>query len=166
MNEQEFRELPRALRECFQALTDEQFANHPEVIKAQQCVAAAETVHRASAETAHRLRTRRAQVEVLGDTCRKHAAELHENRLLQIADALAVTGVDVLVDADAKLAGQVEHLWLVAEAVPVALTNIDLQIKEASRRTLSASEDFLGATEALRGTLDELKLDEARRGFA
>lgn len=163
MNEQAYRELPRHIRERFSAIADSNFDGHPKVVAARKRVEQAEAGHRLACEKAHQLRTRREQVEVFGETCRTKAREFHEHRIQNLADVLAVQGTDVLVTVDTEVRDTIEQFDAIAEAVPVAIRQMDRQLVELNRRTHAAARDTETAEENLRGVLDALRLEKARQ---
>lgn len=165
MTETEFRALPSGVRVRFQAIEDRAFEQHGEVIAAREHLEACETKHRRAAEEAHKVRTRRAQVENLAGVCREARINLHATRRQLVADALAVAGTDVSIDFDAKVRDEIERMDLVIDSVPVAIANIDAHLVELNRRTQAAARDVEAATDAVRATLDKLKLAEAWRQY-
>lgn len=165
MTETEFRALPSGVRVRFQAIQDSAFDQHSEVITAREHLEACETKHRRAAEEAHKVRTRRAQVENLAGVCRETRATLYATRRQLVADALAVAGTDVSVDFDTKMRDEIERLDLVIDSVPAAIVSIDAHLVELNRRTQAAARDVEAATDAVRATLDKLKLAEAWRQY-
>lgn len=166
MTEQEYRELPRHIRERFGAIADDTFDKHPSVVDARKRIEQAEAAHRAACEEAHQLRTRRVQLESFAETCRIKRREFQEHRLQIVADALVVSGTDVLISVDSDTRDTIERFEMLGEAVPVALDQIDKQLAELNRRIHAAANDGQTADENLRGVIDRLKLEEAQRQAA
>lgn len=166
MTENDYRELPRHIRERLGAIPDSTFDEHPKVVTARKRVEQTEAVHRSACEKAHQLRVRREQVEAFGGTCRTKAREFQEHRIQNLADALAIQGTDIPIAVDAEVRDTIEQFKVVAEAVPVAITQMEKQLVELNRRTQSAARDVETAEENLRGVLDALRLEEARRQAA
>lgn len=163
MTEQEYRELPRHIRERFGAIADDTFDKHPSVVAARKRIEQAEAAHRAACEQAHQLRTRRVQLESFAETCRVKRREFQESRLQMAVDALVVSGTDVLIAVDDTVRDQIERFDMLGEAVPLALGQIDAQLVQLNRRIHTAANDSQNADEHLRGVLDRLKLEEAQR---
>ena len=163
MTENEIRDLPTHIRERFRNIDDVAFDDHPQVVTARERLEIADTAHREAAETAHRLRTRRTQVEAFRDKVALLRQELRETRLQTMADALIVSGLDVNIAADNGIRDQIEHFNLIIESTPLALANIDDQLIELHRRVQHRAADVSNADDALRGLLDTLKLEEAQR---
>lgn len=165
MTETEFRALPSGVRVRFQAIQDSAFEQHGEVIAAREHLEACETKHRQAAEETHKVRTRRAQVENLAGVCREARINLHTTRRQLVADALAVAGTDVSIEFDTKMRDDIERLDLLIDSAPEAVKNIDAHLVELNRRTQAAARDVEAATDAVRATLDKLKLAEAWRQY-
>ena len=155
MTENEIRDLPTHIRERFRNIDDVAFDDHPQVVTARERLEIA--------DTAHRLRTRRTQVEAFRDKVALLRQELRETRLQTMADALIVSGLDVNIAADNGIRDQIEHFNLIIESTPLALANIDDQLIELHRRVQHRAADVSNADDALRGLLDTLKLEEAQR---
>ena len=163
MNDQQYRELPRNIREKFSSLRDEQFADHPDVVAARQRVDAAEAAHRSACEAAHQLRTRKVQIDNLTQALQAQRQELHNSRIQHVADALVTQGaVDVSREADRELAGRISDIDLVLEAVPRAQSDVDTQLVALNRRIQLAANDCQSAAEDHRAVLDALKLAAAQ----
>lgn len=162
MNHQQYLELPRNVREKFNDLRDEQFAEHPDVVAAQERVEAAEAAHRQACEATSKLRQRKVAVGAIGDAVLAKMRELHAIRVQAVCDALLVDGTDVSVTFDVSLRDDTERLALTAEAVPIAIAQADEQLVALNRRIHLAANDVQSATEHLRGVLDGLKLTAAQ----
>lgn len=163
MTEAEYRALPRGVREKFSSMSDEQFADHPDVVAARQRVDAAEAAHRSACEAAHQLRTRKAQIDNLAQALQAQRKELHNSRIQHVADALVTRGaVDVSREADRQLAGRISDIDLVLEAAPRAQSDVDAQLVAVNRRIQLAANDCQSAAEDHRAVLDALKLSAAQ----
>lgn len=163
MNDQQYRDLPRNVREKFSSLNDDQFASHPDVVAARQRVDAAEAAHRSACEAAHQLRTRKVQIDNLTQALQAQRQELHNSRIQHVADALVTQGaVDVSREADRELAGRISDIDLVLEAVPRAQSDVDTQLVALNRRIQLAANDCQSAAEDHRAVLDALKLAAAQ----
>lgn len=165
MNEHQYRALPRNVRECFSTIKDEEFANHPEVMAARQRLELAGSRHRQACETAHQLRTRKAQLEAKSaeiQASKRAAIELRLARLVghfhhdEAFDA----------DADLDLARNVERFEFMALAIPEAMRTLDGDLAVTNRDIQNIVREIQSAEEELRGTLDDLKLAEAKRRVA
>ena len=166
MTENEIRDLPTHIRERFRNIDDAAFDDHPQVVAARERQDIANTAHREAAETAHRLRTRRTQVEAFRDEVALMRQELRETRLQTMADALIVSVLDVNIAADESIRDQIERFDSIIESTPLALANIDEQLIELHRRVQHRAADVSNADDALRGLVDALKLEEAQRQAA
>ena len=163
MNEQQYRALDRRTREAFSALSDDQFADHPDVVTARQRVDAAEAAHRSACEAAHQLRTRKVLIDNLTQALQAQRHELHNSRIQHVADALVTQGgFDVSREADRELAGRISDIDLVLEAVPRAQSDVDTQLVALNRRIQLAANDCQSAAEDHRAVLDALKLAAAQ----
>lgn len=162
MTEAEYRALPRGIREKFSSMSDDQFADHPDVVAARQRVEAAEAVHRQACDAASKLRQRKVAVEAIGTQALAKLRELHAVRVQAVCDALLVAGNDVSIKFDVALRDDTERLSLISEASPIALKQADEQLAALNRRIQLAANDCLSATEDHRATLDALKLAAAQ----
>lgn len=162
MTEAEYRALPRGIREKFSSISDEQIADHPDVVAARQRVEAAEAAHRSAYEAASKLRQRKVAVEAIGTQALAKLRELHAVRVQAVCDALLVAGNDVSIKFDVALRDDTERLSLISEAAPIALKQADEQLAALNRRIQLAANDCLSATEDHRATLDALKLAAAQ----
>jgi hypothetical protein len=166
MTENEIRDLPTHIRERFRNIDDAAVDDHPQVVAARERLDIANTDHREAAETAHRLRTRRTQVEAFRDNVALMRQDLRETRLQTMAAALIVSVLDVNIAADEGIRDQIERFDSIIESTPLALANIDDQLIELHRRVQHRAADVSNADDALRGLVDALKLEEAQRQAA
>lgn len=162
MNDQQYRALPRNVREKFSSLSDDQFASHPDVVAARQRVDAAEAAYRSACEAASKLRQRKVAVEAIGAQALAKLRELHAVRVQTVCDALLVAGNDLSIKFDVALRDDTERFALIAEAAPVALKQADEQLVALNRRIQLAANDCQSAAEDHRAVLDALKLAAAQ----
>lgn len=162
MTEAEYRALPRGIREKFSSMSDDQFADHPDVVAARQRVEAAEAVHRQACDAASKLRQRKVAVEAIGTQALAKLRELHAVRVQAVCDALLVAGNDVSIKFDVALRDDTERLSLISEAAPIALKQADEQLAALNRRIHLAANDCQSAAEDHRAVLDALKLAAAQ----
>jgi len=165
MTENEYRELPRGVRERFNDIPDADFDDHPEVVAAREQLIDAETRHRQAAEAASQARTRKVQIENLVGVVREARNTKHATRRQLVADALAVQGTDVPLAFDTELRDDIERMDLIIESAPIAIANLDAHLVELNRRIQTAARDCSDADTALRATLDKLRLAEAWRQY-
>lgn len=165
MTENEYRELPRGVRERFNDIPDTDFDDHPEVVAAREQLIEAETWHRQAAEAASQARTRKVQIENLVGVVREARNTKHATRRQLVADALAVQGTDVPLAFDTELRDDIERMDLIIESAPIAIANLDAHLVELNRRIQTAARDCSDADTALRATLDKLRLAEAWRQY-
>lgn len=160
MTEQEYRALPRNVREYFSAIRDEEFSSHPEVVSLQQRQADAEEQHRKFCVATSLLRKRKAKLEFRRDelmASKRLAIETRQDRL--VAYLCEDKPLDAKADQDAAI--EIERFQAIAEAIPAAIQKLDRMLVESNRQLQHLAREIASAQEALRGTLDNLKLAEA-----
>lgn len=166
MTENEYRELPRGVRERFKDIPDTDFEGHPEVVAAREQLAEAEKRHRQAAEAASQARTRKAQIENLVGVVREARNTKHATRRQLVADVLAFEGTDTQITFDTRIRDDIERMDLILESAPMAIAHLDNRLVELNRRIQAAARDCSDADTALRSTLDKLKLAEAWRQYS
>lgn len=165
MTDNEYRELPRHIREYFSLISDTEFDEHPDVLEARKNIEDAEARHQ---ENIDRVSTYRLRLQ---DLEQQRGRELHEilslteKRTRQLADLL-LQGQSVDLSPDKDLQAQIERHQLFADAVEIAKPTIEQRIKEAARAVSMSGPSCTSAEEHLRGVLDRLKLEEAHRRAA
>lgn len=160
VTEQDLFELPRGVRERFQAIPDETFYSHPDVAASRDHLAGLEASHRKAAEVTHQIRTQIVELESRRDACRLEVQRLADLRPRQIADLLLA---DKDLEADRAAVAEIEKLQHFATAVDLARPALDRKLHQASEATRQIVSSIDGETDHIRGLIDRLKLAEAER---
>lgn len=161
ISEQELFEMPRGVRERFQAFSDDDFASHPEIATLRARLAELEAEHREAATMHHGLNVRLRGLQNHAEWARGEALRLNEGRARRLAEIL-LSGDHDLAQDRAVLA-QIAELHHFSDAVTVALPQIERTIAQASSNTRQIVSSQQGLEDALRGLLDRLKLAEPER---
>jgi len=160
MTEQDLYELPKGVRERFQAIPDGQFDEVPEVVELRGQLAGLESQQKLSAHASHNLRLQIEELEQRRASCGLEIKRLHANRPRQIADAL-LAGNDLDEDwATLQRIGRLQHF---IDGVALAQPELNLRFDRNHSNTVYLVSQIDGTAEALRSLLDRLKLAEAER---
>lgn len=172
ISEQELFELPRGLRERFEALPDSHFASHPEVAELRARLDDVEAQHREAAEAHHKLANQIRGLEGQAEWARSEAARLADGRPRRLAE-IFISG-DHDMSADRAVLAQIADLHHFSDAVELVypkdpnrrpaseMARREVQAANATRHIVS---EMNGLQDAYRGLLDRLKLAEAERLF-
>lgn len=165
MTDNEYRELPRHIRERFSSISDSEFDEHPDVLEARQSIEEAEARHQANIDRVSTYRLRLQDLEEQRGQALHEIRSLTEKRTRQLADLLLQRqAVDLSPDKD--LQALIERHQLFTDAVDTAKPAIEQRIKEAARAVSMSGPSCTSAEEHLRGVLDRLRLEEAHRRAA
>lgn len=165
MTDNEYRELPRHIREYFSSIADCEFDDHADVLEARQGIEEAEARHQANIDCVSTYRLRLQDLETQRGQALHEIRSLTEKRTRQLADLL-LQGQSVDLNPDQELQAQIERHQLFADAVEIAKPTIEQRIKEAARAVSMSGPSCTSAEEHLRGVFDRLKLAEAHRRAA
>ena len=160
MTDNEYRELPRHIRERFSSISDSEFDEHPDVLEARQSIEEAEARHQANIDCVSAYRLRLQDLEAQRGQALHEIRSLTEKRTQQLADLL-LQGQSVDLNPDQELQAQIERRQLFADVVEIAKPTIEQRIKAAARARSMSGPSCSSAEEHLRGVLDRLKLEEA-----
>ncbi|MGB4062539.1 MAG: hypothetical protein WBK19_01810 [Azonexus sp.] len=165
MTDNEYRELPRHIREYFSLIPDTEFDKHSDVLHARQSIEETEAQHQANVDRVSTYRLRLQDIEAQRGQALQEIRSLTEKRSRQLADLL-LQGQSVDLSPDKDLQALIERHQLFADAVDTAKPAIEQRIKEAARAVSMSGPSCTSAEEHLRGVLDRLKLEEAHRRAA
>lgn len=161
MTDQELFELPRSVREHFQSLKDSQFADHPDVVAAEERLQERRRQHAANTSKISAFRLRIDQLLTQQRNVRIELAATADSRGEVFAKAFLAEQDPVA--ADSKVAERMRSLDQAILAIDKGMPHIQVafnRLLEAGRTTAMQEE---GDKDHLRGVIDRLKLAEAWR---
>lgn len=161
MTEQELFELPRGVRERFREMSDEQFADHPEVASLRARLADLEAEHREAAARHHKLTNQKRGLEHQAEWARGEAARLADSRPRRLAEILLSGDHDLAQDRSTL--AQIADLHHFSDVVALAMPQVVRIIGQSEAATRQIVQSMEGLDDAYRGLLDKLKLAEAER---
>lgn len=161
MTDADLYELPMAVRNRFQEIPDEHFADHPQVAEIRAQLDALEVEHRQAAQRSHTLTAKLSELIAQAELARSEALRLNDTRPRRLADSL-LSG-DQVLEQDQTTLAQINGLHHFSDAVALATPQIERLIAQASANTRQIVSSMEGLQDAYRGLLDKLKLAEAER---
>lgn len=160
MTEIELNELPRGVRERFADIKDAQFDGHPLVMAARERLDEHQDRHADCVETTTVFRSRIDQLLQQQREARDQLKVIADSRRKIIAEAL-LAGDDLSTDLKARAkCAELEHrIEAIDLGMPVIRQHFDRAVEACRNAAISLQAD----EEHIRGVIDELKLEEAKR---
>lgn len=160
MTEIELNELPRGVRERFADIKDAQFDDHPLVMAARERLDEHQDRHAECVERVIKIKTRIEQLRSKQVDAREELKAISERRPELIATLLQA-GDDLSADRKAK--ARIDELSYFLEATDKGLPALNKYLDKEAEACRNAAISLQADEEHIRGVLDELKLEEAKR---
>jgi hypothetical protein len=163
VTDQELFELPRSVREHFQALKDAQFEKDPDVVAARARLAECRKQHAANTSKITAFRARMDQLQAQQRDAQRELAATVDSRSKVFADAF-LAEKDPLA-ADAVVVERIRSLEQRIAAIDKGLPHIQRAFNRLMEAARSSAMQEDGGLDHLRGVTDRLKLAEAWRRY-